>query len=35
MSSGMKAFLKITFESVIKGIIIALMIIFAEHMGWL
>jgi hypothetical protein len=35
VSSALKSFLKITAESVFRGIIIAMLIIFAERMGWL
>ena len=35
MSSAMRHFFKITLESVFRGIIIAVIIIFAGRMGWL
>lgn len=35
MSTKFKGFLKVTLESIFRGIVIALVIIFAERMGWL
>ena len=35
MSSAVKRFVKITLESVFRGIIIALIIIFAKRLGWI
>ena len=35
MSNTLKSFLKITLESLVRGIIIALLLILAERMGWL
>lgn len=34
MSNALKSFLKITLESIIRGIIIAVILILVEKMGW-